>query len=800
MTDPPVRPSILSELKRRQVYRVGAMYGAVSFVIWQAADIAVPALGLPDTAMRLVVITAIVGFPVALILAWIYEWTPEGIRTTNAVDAEIGTERPPIPGARRAAWRRVAVASLVLVVLLGSGWWVAGRQLLSPAADPDDRSVAVFPFAVRGSDTLDYLREGLMDMVSRNLAGAADLRPLDPSLVLRLGGGTDPDPAEAAVLARRAGALRFVLGSVTRAGGQLRIDAALYQPGDSVRPPAIRTVQGDSMQLFDLVDRLTAELLAEQRTGAASERLVRTAAMTTASLDALKSYLRGEQRFRTGEHADAVDEFRNALVHDSTFALARYRLALAQHMRGGHDVAHRESRRALEYAARLTDHERRVIDAFHAYHDGRVEEAQRRLEESIREQPRDLEARLILAELLMQYAPLRGGPLTEAKRHLDAVIEADPKFACIHCQLVVVEFAEGDLDAAERWLRLSGGRTGDTSRIADPADRFAIAVRRGDAAGMRSALTAHDTLPRDRYGSIIVGQFGELAIMAGDFAMVDTIDDAGRRHGVEAADLELLALRRHLARGEWQQADASAARYARLRGSGPTLMARAILLLFRAPLELRLAAHDTLRRELEALPTAANEDPDANSFQRMLPAFRHFALGLTSSRLGDDDAARHHADALEGFAATRPTDRTVSSAMAATVRADVAFRAGEPEAALDLLGSVGSDIAPTMLLVPLNAASYAAGLRAAAYAATARPELALRWLRHGVTFYGQPHSPQVGTWHRDMGRVLDELGRTDEARQHHARFLAAWPDADPALQPQVAAARRRVQEPESTRR
>jgi tetratricopeptide (TPR) repeat protein len=794
MIDPQPRRSILAELRRRQVYRTGAMYAAASFVVWQAADIVVPALGLPAAVMRVMVITAIAGFPIALLLAWIYELTPEGIRATSALDAVHGADRPVAPVARRAARRRLAAASAGAAVLVAGAWWAVGDRLVPRGADPDELSLAVFPFAVRGGATFGYLGEGLMDLLSRNLAGAAELQPVDPSLVLRLSGGVEPpDRATAALLARRAGAGRYVLGSLTQAGDQLRIDAALYAVGDEARVPPMRMVQGDTAQLFDLIDRLTAALLADYGSGAASERLVRTAAGTTASLDALKAYLEGEQRFRSGEHADGVDAFRRALGHDSAFALARYRLALSHHMRGEHDIAQRESGRALADAGRLSAHERRIIEAFHAYHEGRVAEAERQLREVIREHPRDLEARLILAELLIQYAPLRAQPLTEAQRLLEEVNEADPRFACIYCQLVIVELAEGDVDGAERWLRLaSAARTGDTTRVDNAWDRFGIAARRGDTTEMYAAVAAFDTLPRDLYARTVVGGLGGSGISSGNFGVVEAILQAGEARAVEGADLELLSMRLDLARGAWERANSRIDAYSRQRGSAATLGLRIGLLLLTAPSELRLQAHDTLRRELQRLPAAASDGPDATAAQRLAPAFRHYALGLAASRTGDAAAARVQADSLDRFAVVRPGDAGIARGMAATVRADIALRAGDPRSALDILAAIGTDVPPAVLGAQMTAPHYAARLRAAAYAATAQPEHALRWLRHAVAFYGTPHPQEYGTWHREMARALDALGREDDAAYHYARFVEAWADADPGLQDQVAAARDRL--------
>ena len=72
--------SFLAELKRRKVYHVAVVYVVVAFALWEGADIAFPRLGLPDWTVTLVLALTLLGFPVALILAWAYELRPEGAR------------------------------------------------------------------------------------------------------------------------------------------------------------------------------------------------------------------------------------------------------------------------------------------------------------------------------------------------------------------------------------------------------------------------------------------------------------------------------------------------------------------------------------------------------------------------------------------------------------------------------------------------------------------------------------------------------------------------------------------------
>jgi len=86
MTETPSTSSFFAELKRRKVVRVGIAYGAAAFVVLQIADLVFPALGVPDWCYRFLVIACLAGFPFALVLAWLYDLTPEGVRRTGARD------------------------------------------------------------------------------------------------------------------------------------------------------------------------------------------------------------------------------------------------------------------------------------------------------------------------------------------------------------------------------------------------------------------------------------------------------------------------------------------------------------------------------------------------------------------------------------------------------------------------------------------------------------------------------------------------------------------------------------------
>ena len=139
----------LAELRRRKVYRVGVVYAAVAFVVWQVADIAFPSLGLPESALGAVLVFTVLGFPVALVLAWAYEVRPEA-----AAGVPTNRETTPDTAARAASSEAEA----------------------SAAVSTQSNSVAILPFeSMSPGEEGEYLADGIAEEITNVLAGLADL-------------------------------------------------------------------------------------------------------------------------------------------------------------------------------------------------------------------------------------------------------------------------------------------------------------------------------------------------------------------------------------------------------------------------------------------------------------------------------------------------------------------------------------------------------------------------------------------------------------------------------------------------
>ena len=226
MTQRPNRyRTLLAELKRRQVFKVAAVYGGVAFVVMQAADFLVPALRLPETVATGIALTMILGFPVALVLAWALEVSPEGLKkedpATSGELAAIVAE----PASRR--WP-IGILGLAGTVLMVAGVWLTfgprGGDSESSNLAPGMASIAVLPFLNLSADTAnEYFSDGVTEEIITALSQLRDLQVVSRSATFRYK-GEDVDPRE---VGRELGVSTILEGSVRRQGDDLRITAQL---------------------------------------------------------------------------------------------------------------------------------------------------------------------------------------------------------------------------------------------------------------------------------------------------------------------------------------------------------------------------------------------------------------------------------------------------------------------------------------------------------------------------------------------------------------------------------------------
>src|SRR4029434_2339202 len=161
--------NFFAELRRRNVYKVAVVYGIVGWLVMQVAATVVPALHLSDAITRAVVLLVILGFPIASILAWAFELTPEGIKRTDEIE--------PVQRSRNRVWLYVVVIAGAISV----GLFFLGRFTAEPKQSASNvvatKSIAVLPFENLSEDKANaYFADGIQEEILMRLAKIADLK------------------------------------------------------------------------------------------------------------------------------------------------------------------------------------------------------------------------------------------------------------------------------------------------------------------------------------------------------------------------------------------------------------------------------------------------------------------------------------------------------------------------------------------------------------------------------------------------------------------------------------------------
>ena len=378
--------------------------------------------------------------------------------------------------------------------------------------------LAVYPFVVRGARDLQYLREGMIDLLSSALDGAGDLRTVDPRAVLAAplpdldaSGGGDTD-------AYAVGAGLLVSGTVIRAGDRIRVSASLHRTGHG-KVGRVEAQAASEDDLFAAVDELARGLvtLLSQAPGTYPAQL---AARTSASWPALKAFLQGEHDFRLGRHTRAMAAFERAVELDPSFALAHYRLAGTRAAAAMLVPARLACRAASASSGTLAAGARMMIEAQDAWLNGRLALAEQRYGAVVAEHPENVEAWYLLGDVLFHGNPCRGRSPIEARPALQRALSLDGSHVGALGKLARIAAMEGEdatLDlyvdrvleltpASEQALALRAMRAfrrGDLAELLRltgdfrSARMFAVGVVLADAALFSGRLESVESIARE---------------------------------------------------------------------------------------------------------------------------------------------------------------------------------------------------------------------------------------------------------------------------------------------------------------
>ncbi|UCC81833.1 MAG: tetratricopeptide repeat protein [Gemmatimonadota bacterium] len=791
---------LILELHRRSLWQVMLIYVGGAWAGYEIIDAITDRLALPAWLPVLAIILFVLGLPFVLATAFVREEQPPPVREApeageTTVDEELrAAARREAAGRRRIlTWRSAGLAFVGACAVWGivaAGWFaLQGLRGDNEDAAPtvSTARVAVLPFSVRGRDELAYLSEGMVDLLSTALDGAGELRAVDPYALLKhlAQEPTEPlDPEAGGTIARHFGAGLYVLGSVVEAGGQLQVNASLYDADGAVRNSA-REIAGDESQVFDLVNNVARQLLAGGVGGSAS-RLTRVAAATTESWPALKGFLEGESLLRAGRFGEAVTAFQGAIEADSTFALAWYRLGLAVlYSPEPVDVVSLDAaEQAVRHSARLAPRDRDRLAAFYAFLRGAAVEAESLAQNILSDYPEDMEAWYYIAETRFHNGVQLGRPVAEVSEPFRRALEYDPDHIMSLLHLSISASVEGRFQEAEQLIERIGkievlAPGGFYGEFNPPVLAF---VRGGRSMVLELLPEMENYVPFSLYWvafRIALLQDGLPAAIDVAGLLTEPSRSVGdREFGYDLQAMYEMARGRRLAAG---------VRLAQSEALGPVVR-------FYSGLEIRAALWlspflAVPRDELEGLRQAL-ADLDYDTV--WAPISRDYFLGLVSARLGEPAEAIGYATRLEARAERLLADEdsaraSVNRDFALTVRAQVAALDGDPGEALMLLERTRPEGRSRFLpWSPLFSGAHERFLRAEVLESLGRDEEAIKWyaslgLMPAEVFFLAPA-------HLRRAEIYERLDRPEEAAIHYKRFIDLWRECDPELRPEVARA------------
>jgi TolB-like protein/Flp pilus assembly protein TadD len=319
---------LFGELKRRNVYKVAVAYAIIGWLSVQIATQVFPFLEIPVWVVRLVIVLVAIGFPIALIIAWAFELTPEGLKRTELAD------ELPKKSSRSRTWLYVTVvAGAISVGLFFLGrytvsskqgpWGSAGGQSASTITE---KSIAVLPFENLSRDPDNaYFTEGVQEEILTRLAKIADLKVISRTSTERFKSSPDNLPQ----IAKQLAVANILQGSVQKAADRVRVTVQLINATTDTHLWA----ESYDRKLIDIfavesdIARTIADTLKAKLTGAEEQAIARR---PTEVPEAHELYLKG--RFfwnkRTGPNLrKAIDYFEQAIDKDPKYALAYAGLA-----------------------------------------------------------------------------------------------------------------------------------------------------------------------------------------------------------------------------------------------------------------------------------------------------------------------------------------------------------------------------------------------------------------------------------------------------------------------------------------
>jgi TolB-like protein len=417
--------ALFSELKRRNVFRVGIAYAVVSWVLLQFTDVISPILDMPDWAPKLVFFLLALGFLPALIIAWAFELTPEGIKKEKDVDrsTSIATTTR-----RKLDYVIIGVLAVGIVILLVDKF---SQPTGSPASDATELSIAVLPFVNMSSDPeQEFFSDGITEEILNALAAVRQLKVAGRTSSFAFKGQNE----DLRRIGDTLGVGHILEGSVRRSGSKVRIAAQLIQVDDGFHVWS-DTYDRELTDIFAIQDEIAAAIMRQLKATLLVEGQQAIASQRT-SPGAYERYLIARQRMYDRSQASLEDARRlldEAIDQDPDYAPAFAQrgivaMLLSEDSYGvtPEENAYQQGKRFLDLALEIDPESAEAhagLGLYYLNQLGGSEQAIDALTRSLSINPNQLDASLWLATALDNSGDIAGN-----LRVLGELTERDPLF------------------------------------------------------------------------------------------------------------------------------------------------------------------------------------------------------------------------------------------------------------------------------------------------------------------------------------------------------------------------------------
>jgi len=546
------KSSFFSELKRRNVYKVAVAYVVAGWALSQGIAQVLPVFDIPNWVVRVLVLLIVTGFPIALVIAWAFEATPEGIKRTAVADA--ASER-----SRSKVWIYVVIVGALLSIgLFFLGRYTAGNATPQHDASParteaatatPQKSIAVLPLLNESGDPGDeYFSDGLSEELIAALGQIKDLKVIGRSSSFRF-----KDRKEAPkTIGEKLGVSTLLDGTVRKQGDRVRIVAALVNATDGIQLWT-RTFDRELKDIFAVQEEIARAVAASLSVTLLGSK-EKSAPMATNSVEAHNAYLQGHfysVRRNAEDYRKALDYFDQAIQLDPDYALAYAERSevwtVIGDLTGQRSTAFPKARSDAEKAVAIAPslaEAHAALGWVRSFAEWKFAEGLSELQRAKELSPASPTTNDLLARVIVYT-----GRMEEAERQARQAVDLDPLSAAAQFTLGRVLFYAGKLDEADA----AGRKMAQLQPSASSSHRWQVlvAVQRGDGeTALREAQLEPDATIRSF--ELALAQYIRGDHKAADAALADLI--ANSRDSLAYQIAQVYAVRHEVDKAfEWLQ-------------------------------------------------------------------------------------------------------------------------------------------------------------------------------------------------------------------------------------------------------